>query len=386
MDTDRPTQELLQRMLAAVVATFGGEEQVDRLVEAARAEAEDEVKDVLKAAIKATLLQRAVIRLEGGSTAAPEPADAAGEGDFAQAPIISPAPDRLDTGEQLDTEDRLDTDRVFGGCYVYGITRAGGPPPPDGLPGVDPRVPLRFVRQGDLEALTSTISLDDFGTDAMTERVKDLAWVEEKVRAHDRVVKHLLARGAVVPCRFCTVLRGEQDVRAVLARHAEGLSAALDAVDGKKEWGVKVTPPARGGVVAAEPTAPGSGKDYFLQKKRDERSRADAARATREAADACHRELSAAAAGAALLPTGDRGIGERRGGDVLLNGAYLVADDNTESFHALVNDLGGRYEPLGLSIEVTGPWPPYNFVSLDLSLDDGPRPATDVPVAPEAAA
>ena len=34
----------------------------------------------------------------------------------------------------------------------------------------------------------------------------------------------------------------------------------------------------------------------------------------------------------------------------------------------------------------TGPWPPYNFVSLDLSLDGAAPPASGTPVLPEAAA
>ena len=68
MEGDRPTDELIQRMLSAVVGTFGGDEHVARLVGAARAEAEAEVKELLKAAVKATLLQRAVAWLESGSS------------------------------------------------------------------------------------------------------------------------------------------------------------------------------------------------------------------------------------------------------------------------------------------------------------------------------
>src|SRR5687767_13106801 len=100
---ERPTEELLQRMLAAVVGTFGDDERIDRVVEAARAEAEVEVKDLIKSAIKATLLQRAVSRLEapfGGATEPPPVLEAA-------------APPRPDDDAGYATA-----------CYVYGITRA----------------------------------------------------------------------------------------------------------------------------------------------------------------------------------------------------------------------------------------------------------------------
>jgi hypothetical protein len=350
MDTDRPTDEMLQRMLAAVVDALGTEQHVDRLIEAARAEAEGEVKDLLKAAMKATLLQRAVSRLE------------------------RPAP-RAVVAESTPTQSEGPT-----GCYIYGIVRGGDDGPPAGVAGVDPRSPLRFVVEGDVRALTSTISLSDFGSEAMAERVKDLDWVEEKVCAHDAVLKEMLATGPVVPCRFCTVLRGEEDVRAVLARHADELAETLGHLDGKKEWGVKVLAPEKSGSNGEPGPGPASGKAYFLQKKRDEQARGESARAVRDAADACHHELSELAAGATRLA-----IGRARGDtDVVMNGAYLVAYAAADRFQTLVGLLAERYGGLGVRLEMTGPWPPYNFVSLDLSLE--PPPAADEQLKPEAAA
>jgi len=49
---------------------------------------------------------------------------------------------------------------------------------------------------------------------------------------------------------------------------------------------------------------------------------------------------------------------------MVLNGAYLVAADDT----ALVDEVaavGDRYRRLGLVFELTGPWPPHNFVDPD---------------------
>jgi len=224
MEGDRPTDELIQRMLSAVVGSFGGEEQVARLVGAARAEAEAEVKELLKAAVKATLLQRAVAWLESGSSLSEVP--------IPDAHAVAPAaPESLspDTAPFAAEAAHATGSQGMTACYVYGMVRAGREPNlPRDLAGIDPRAPLRFVRQGDVAALASDISLDEFGPEAMAERVKDLRWVEEKVRAHDRVVKHLLAAGAVVPCRFGMVLRGEDDLRNLLGVHAHEIVATLD--------------------------------------------------------------------------------------------------------------------------------------------------------------
>jgi hypothetical protein len=47
---------------------------------------------------------------------------------------------------------------------------------------------------------------------------------------------------------------------------------------------------------------------------------------------------------------------------MVLNGVYLVADASAEAFTGLAQDLAAQYHPLGFDVQVTGPWPPYNFV------------------------
>ena len=47
---------------------------------------------------------------------------------------------------------------------------------------------------------------------------------------------------------------------------------------------------------------------------------------------------------------------------MLLNGVYLVESEAADAFHATVAELGEDYSALGFTVELTGPWPPYNFV------------------------
>ena len=51
----------------------------------------------------------------------------------------------------------------------------------------------------------------------------------------------------------------------------------------------------------------------------------------------------------------------------VLNAAYLVASDDT-SLIAAVGELDAAYRRLAISFELTGPWPPYNFVE---GVEDG---------------
>jgi len=347
---DRPTDELVQRLLAALAAGAAGD--AARLVNEARTEAEAEVKELVKGALKAVLLRRAVDHLEG--TASPPPAP-----DVESAPPDDPALDAIPA--EMDSATA---------CYVYAITRASwGTPPPD-LVGIDGRSALRTLRAGDLQAIAGDVSLDEFGPAVIEQRLKDLQWVEGKVRGHDAVVKALSAGGTVIPCRFCTILPGEEEVRSALARHRDAIARTLDALDGKTEWGVKLMADTRAPAPATpapdEPEGAGdAGRAYLMQKKRHTRGREDVLRAAAGAAEACHRELFALSADAALLPTRDRG--NSRGWHLALYAAYLVPTTGNQAFHARVEALSQQFRPQGLRLDLTGPWPPYNFAALELS-------------------
>ena len=47
---------------------------------------------------------------------------------------------------------------------------------------------------------------------------------------------------------------------------------------------------------------------------------------------------------------------------LLLDGAYLVANEGYDTFRAVLTSLIERFEPDGVRFDFTGPWPPYHFV------------------------
>src|SRR5947209_7675746 len=96
MAQDGPTEELMRRLLSAV----SSQASADTLVREAKAAAEDEVRELLKSAFKATLLRQATQRLEEANSA------------------------RRPTVEQ-ETEPRMATPGA--GSYLYAITLADSP-------------------------------------------------------------------------------------------------------------------------------------------------------------------------------------------------------------------------------------------------------------------
>ena len=106
----------------------------------------------------------------------------------------------------------------------------------------------------------------------------------------------------------------------------------------------------------------GEGSAYLIAR-RVERSVAEVAdQVAAELAEAVHARLSDCAVDAVLNPPQNRELSGHEG-DMLLNGAYLVETDRTAELRDLLAEMEQRHGDLGARLELTGPWPPYNFVS-----------------------
>lgn len=66
---------------------------------------------------------------------------------------------------------------------------------------------------------------------------------------------------------------------------------------------------------------------------------------------------------AAIASRSNKVIGDR----MILNAAFLVDREKSELFDKKVQDIGRRYEGK-LKFTYTGPWPPYNFVTIRLQI------------------
>lgn len=251
--------------------------------------------------------------------------------------------------------------------YVYGVasTRIEIP---DELAGIDPRYEVSRVEEGELAAIVSPVSLAEFGEEPLHDNLNDVGWLEEKARAHEHVLDAVLQRGTVVPLRLCTIYSGEEQVREMLAEERAVLLDALDRLDGKAEWGVKaIAEPGALERAAAQrlgdgPEAEVSGGTAYMQRKGQQaREKAELEGLADEWAAAIHDPLADAVAEALLNPLQRPEVSGHEG-DMLLNGVYLIEDEAIPAFRELVDHIAEEYRARGVSVELTGPWPPYNFV------------------------
>ena len=259
--------------------------------------------------------------------------------------------------------------------YVYCVTAAGAAAAAlEGVAGVDPRVGVEALDHAGLSAVVSFVSPDEFGAEALKRNLEDLGWLERAARAHQAVLDRALAADAVVPLRLCTIFADDAQVREMLERERGVFLDALERVRGRAEWSVKVLADPGAVEEAARERSPelaalsadaggeSPGRAYLARKKLDRLLQDEARTMAETAAAEIDARLRDQAVAATLLPPQHPDLAERPG-DMLLNGAYLIERRHEAAFTALAGELGRRHRELGLDLEVSGPWAPYNFVA-----------------------
>jgi hypothetical protein len=261
--------------------------------------------------------------------------------------------------------------------YVYCVgereSLAGAFDPAESPEPVESSGPLELIAAGDLAAAASAVPAEEYGEENLAARLSDAAWTATRALRHERVVEHFARRAAVVPLRFGAIYHTRESAARALAEHSARFREALRRLSGREEWGVNLyveRARLRAGVVRAsarlreldekaEAAPPGQA---FLLRKKIEASRETEARAeVKRVAAEVEGKLAAACDGAARL----RAVRDERTehGEVAARFAFLVAREGFGDFRAAAEKLAEEYAPLGFRLELTGPWPAYNFVA-----------------------
>jgi hypothetical protein len=233
---------------------------------------------------------------------------------------------------------------------------------------------IQRVEHGGLAALVSRVPAAEFAEEPLRRNLGDLGWLEQVARAHEAVLDAALAQSTIVPLRMCTLFESDERVGDMLERRGASLGEALDALEGRFEWAVKVlVDPERllqaagaadaGAASESEPPPARSGEGgAYLRRRREERGAREAASGlAADTARQIHARLQDWALDARTSPPQNRELSGHEG-EMVLNAAYLIERERTEELRALIAELEEHHRGLGARIELTGPWPPYNFV------------------------
>jgi hypothetical protein len=251
--------------------------------------------------------------------------------------------------------------------YLYAVVASTREPTAEGAPdGLPETGRLRWLPVGDgLWLAAADAPLDRYRAEAIEKGLKDLEWVSACAVAHERMVEHVSGLGTAVPMKLFTLFSTDARAVADVGRTRRTLRAVLSRIQGRQEWGVRVSVDevtARASArTRAERAAEGlsAGARFLTRKRQEHKEVRDIVELGRGEADAVFDELALYAdqtrrrAPAAAEP----------GLRLLLDAAFLVAVPRTAAFREAVRRQAERLAPQGYRVVLTGPWPAYNFVA-----------------------
>jgi len=254
------------------------------------------------------------------------------------------------------------------GVYLYAICRPEDAAGLAGSPGVEGSE-VRVLDVGELSAVVSSVPLTEFGEEGLRRNLEDLRWVEAVARCHNAVVAECFRRGPVAPVSLATVCFDDDAVISRVRAWRPQVLDALARVDGCTELGVKVYQRQDEQSGAKEPvraasSGAGAGAAYLQRLKADAQRRESRSQVLTATVEQVHHQLSEGGVASRRHPVQDPRL-SGHAGQMVLNGAYLVGVEAVERFQGHVADVAADHPDLEL--ELTGPWPPYSFVTLEAS-------------------
>jgi hypothetical protein len=256
--------------------------------------------------------------------------------------------------------------------YVYGVGEASHTY--EGrMAGVAPEHEVVSLIKNGLVAFVSSVPEEEFGETSLPENLNNIDWLRERAMAHQRVLSELGEGGPIVPMRFCTLYATNERVEELLEAHADILHRAIESVRGRSEWGVKVVCDLDSLLVHDDEAVSkdqvvqtGEGTRYLMDKKLQDDSQKRAEMLVSQVTAKLHKTLEGFSEASAALPPQSR---ELRNDYAYMpfNASYLVSDERREEFVEAVHDFNETHGGNGLSIETTGPWAPFTFVTIDLT-------------------
>jgi hypothetical protein len=250
--------------------------------------------------------------------------------------------------------------------YVYAIARAGHPLP-ERVEAIDGSDVIDVVTAANLVAFVTPVDDVDFSQGVIDARARDVEWLGAIGYRHQSVMNSLMHGGTIIPLRAFTLFASDESLRRHLENESERFAKLLDRLDGKQEWTLRIefdpqlwsealvrrVDSLR--TLSEEIASASEGKAFLLRKKLDDEKK----KASREAEQQVMAEIERAVMDKLACDTVAETRQQRSGAFPQIN--VLLERDEEARLEELRDDLAARYAEEGVTLALTGPWPPYTF-------------------------
>jgi len=235
--------------------------------------------------------------------------------------------------------------------YLYGVTHGEGGSVPAAA-GVDGSAAVESLPCAGLVCWISRVDKREFDNE-LAKNMENLEWLAQVSVRHQQVVAAIAKSRDILPARFGTVFRTQASLAADVVKRKALLESDLKRISGCEEWGLKV--------FSAQSKAPAaiaanSGREYLRAKAAvlHAEPRPGSDTELQRLMDALDELAVESAPGRGAVSRGQRGL--------QWQGSLLVKRAQRNKLQLLVTRFSQEWEG-ARRIELSGPWPPYSFVS-----------------------
>lgn len=263
--------------------------------------------------------------------------------------------------------------------YLYGISSAESSSTDvfEGIEGLEPNSTVHTMKCGSLSAIVSCLSDPAFSPYMIRQSMKNNSWLKDQVRHHAGVLAEARGMMTIVPLRFGTVFKSEKEVQAFIQKRDEVLVETLSRLKDKSEFGIRVLCDTdvlsraigdNGSEFnnSISQLSPGVADFIKGQLKMDESDFADSSieKAIENLVSQINTPLQAFSS-ETIVKDASNGFFSLDN-DVIMNSTYLVPSVQEKNFRSKITEIAKDLDSMGVTIEVSGPWPPYHFVDIDM--------------------
>lgn len=173
-----------------------------------------------------------------------------------------------------------------------------------------------------------TLEYRDFAPVVSNAAVKKYEASDEEVELHRKVVEQVMKEHSVLPVAYGMAFKNKKLLLIAMSVGYKAMKKAMNEVDNRVELGVKL----------------------FLPKEN----------ATWDGKEKCKSVFLETLKKKAVQSKELKLFSER----LILNTSFLIDRDKINDFSSEVEQLGNKYPDL--KIQYSGPWPPYNFVDIQI--------------------
>lgn len=243
------------------------------------------------------------------------------------------------------------------------------------MKGIAPRTAAYSLRFKDIEAIVSDAPINQFAGKEMKDRIEnDPTWLENNLRFHHNTIVKAGVAGSVIPMKFGMLFKTKHSFETMLKTYYKEFKTLLLKLKDKQELGIKVYLDRRKIIeqlksedkelryLERSKNKSAEGAKWYMERKIE----AAVSKKLDGKIGVCLEEiikvLKQLAEKVAINDISASYNEDTSDQDIILNSACLVGIKDSKLFREQLEKFLAKFYRSGFTIEITGPWPPYNFV------------------------